>query len=104
MRLFLDSSVLLAACGSAKGASRLLFDTASASGWSLLATPYVADEVLANIVKLTQLTADAGEVWDVLRRQLIIVPDVVTVDRPVVFSASKDRPILQSALAWADVL
>jgi hypothetical protein len=29
---------------------------------------------------------------------------VVTLDRPVVFEAAKDRPILFSALAWADVL
>lgn len=50
------------------------------------------------------MNAAAGEVWDVLRPQLIIVPDVVTVDRPVVFSASKDWPILLSALVWADVL
>jgi hypothetical protein len=30
--------------------------------------------------------------------------DVLTLDRPVVFPAGKDRPILFSALAWADVL
>jgi hypothetical protein len=30
--------------------------------------------------------------------------DVLTLDRPVVFHASKDRPVLFSALAWADVL
>lgn len=30
--------------------------------------------------------------------------DILTVDRPVVFSPAKDRPILFSALAWADAL
>ena len=30
--------------------------------------------------------------------------DVLTLDRPAVFAAGKDRPILFSALAWADVL
>jgi len=30
--------------------------------------------------------------------------DILTLDRPVVFSAGKDRPVLFSALAWADVL
>ncbi|MCG3149790.1 MAG: hypothetical protein PCFJNLEI_03255 [Verrucomicrobiae bacterium] len=30
--------------------------------------------------------------------------DVVTLDRPAVFPAGKDRPILFGALAWADVL
>lgn len=30
--------------------------------------------------------------------------DVLTLDRPAVFLAGKDRPILFGALAWADVL
>jgi len=30
--------------------------------------------------------------------------DVLIIDRPAVFQAAKDRPILFSALAWADVL
>ena len=30
--------------------------------------------------------------------------DVLTLDLPVVFAAGKDRPILFSALAWADIL
>lgn len=30
--------------------------------------------------------------------------DILTLDRPAVFHAGKDRPILFSALAWADVL
>ena len=30
--------------------------------------------------------------------------DVLTIDRPVLFEAAKDRPILFSALAWADLL
>ena len=35
---------------------------------------------------------------------LTVMPDVWTVDRPAVFGPAKDRPILFSALAWADVL
>jgi hypothetical protein len=46
MRLFLDTSVLLAACGSASGASRLIFRIAPAQGWFLVATPYLVEEVL----------------------------------------------------------
>jgi hypothetical protein len=30
--------------------------------------------------------------------------DMLTLDRPAVFGPAKDRPILFSALAWADVL
>lgn len=33
-----------------------------------------------------------------------MVPDIFTLDWPAVFPVSKDRPILFSALAWADVL
>lgn len=48
MRLFLDTSVLLAACGSATGASREIFRRAPANDWTLIATPYVVAEVLRN--------------------------------------------------------
>jgi hypothetical protein len=39
-----------------------------------------------------------------LRRQVTIEDDVLTLDRPAIFTPAKDRPILFSALAWADVL
>ena len=35
---------------------------------------------------------------------LALVDDVLTLDQAVVFESAKDRPILFSALAWADVL
>ena len=60
MRLFLDTSVLLAACGSAKGASREVFRGASANGWEPIATPYVVEEVLHN---LPLLPASATSAW-----------------------------------------
>jgi len=101
LRLFLDSSVLLAASGSAWGASREIFRLARRQSWSLIATPYVIDEVLAN---LAALPGAAHLDWDDLRRELILLDDVVTLDRPAVFAASKDRPILFGAFAWADVL
>ena len=34
----------------------------------------------------------------------MLLDDVVTLDRPAIFPAGKDRPILFGALAWADVL
>jgi predicted nucleic acid-binding protein len=101
LRLFLDSSVLLAASGSARGASREIFRLASSQGWSLIATPYVVEEVLSN---LPDLIPAATTDWAPLRQNLILLDDVLTLDRPVVFSPAKDRPILFSALAWADVL
>ena len=52
MRLFLDSSVLLAAAGSSTGASRLLFDIASRHGWELLTAEYCLREAEFNLPKL----------------------------------------------------
>ena len=101
MRLFLDSSVLLSASASAAGASRETFRLAPENGWTLLASPYVIEEVRVN---LAHLAATATEEWPRLFQKLSIVDDVLTLDRASVFDPAKDRPILFSALAWADVL
>jgi len=101
MRLFLDASVLLAASGSVTGASRQLFRLAAANAWSLVATPYVVEEVFHN---LPLLPSGATSAWARLRTALWIRDDVLTLDRAAVFPPSKDRPVLFSALAWADVL
>jgi predicted nucleic acid-binding protein len=101
MRLFLDTSVLLAASGSATGASREVFHRASANGWELLATPYVIEEVLRNLPRLRPV---ASTDWARLRPVLLVMDDVLTLNRPVVFEPAKDRPVLFGALAWADVL
>ncbi len=101
MRLFLDTSVLLAAAGSDRGASREVFRRASECGWILLVTPYVIEEVLANLSNLPSMaTAD----WSRLRPEIVLMDDVFTIDRAAVFEPAKDRPILFSALAWSDVL
>lgn len=101
MTLFLDTSVLLAACGSARGASREIFRLAPARGWELVVTPYVLEEVLHN---LPLLPVDATSAWSELRAALTIQDDVLTLDRAAVFAAAKDRPVLFSALAWSEVL
>ena len=101
MRLFLDTSVLLAACGSTTGASHEIFRQARVHGWVLIATPYVIGEVLNN---LADFPPGATSQWASLRADLLVLDDVLTLNRPVVFAAAKDRPIIFSALAWADVL
>jgi predicted nucleic acid-binding protein len=99
--LFLDTSVLLAAAGSATGSSRALFLHAAAQNWLLASSPYALTEVLRNLPKLPP---NATTEWLRLRQQLSMVDDVVSLDRPVIFAASKDRPILFTALASADIL
>jgi len=66
-----------------------------------MSSPYALSEVTRNLLKLP---AVATAEWVRLRPQLRIVDDVVSLDRATVFFASKDRPILFTALAWSDVL
>ena len=101
MNLFLDASVVLAACGRPAGASRAVFDLASRNGWTLMTSPYVVSEVTRN---LPRLSAQAVSDWAQLRASLVVVRDVWTMDRPAVFGPAKDRPVLFTAAAWAEVL
>ncbi len=102
MKLFLDASVLLAACGRAAGGSRAVCDLAAAQGWRLLASDYVVREVEKNVRQ--RLPAAAQNEWQRLKPSLEVMTDVLTFDWPVVFPASKDRPVLFTAAATADVL
>ena len=101
MRIFLDASVVLAACGRPTGASRAVFDLASRNGLTLMTSPYVVSEVTRN---LPRLSTQATHNWMELRPVLVAVRDVWTMDRPAVFGPAKDRPVLFTAAAWAEVL
>jgi predicted nucleic acid-binding protein len=101
VRLFLDTSVLLAAAISEKGASHEVIRLARERRWQLLTTSYVVEEVHANLGSVPE---SAGARWAQLRPTLEFVENILTLDRPVVFGPAKDRPILFSALAWAHVL
>ena len=99
--LFRSASVVLAACGRSAGASRAVFNLASLNGWTLMTSPYVVSEVSRN---LPRLPAQAAQDWAQLRAPLVAVRDVWTMDRPAVFGPAKDRPVLFTAAAWAEVL
>jgi hypothetical protein len=101
VKLFLDSSVVLAACGCAKGASRAVFDRHRVEGWTLLASPYVRSEIRLNIAALG---SEAVAKWRMLEGNLVLVRDEFVAEWAVVFAAAKDRPVLFSALAFADIL
>jgi predicted nucleic acid-binding protein len=101
VRIFLDTSVLLAACRSKSGASRAIFNIAAKQGWKLIASPWVRNEVERN---LSKFPFESTATWVGLRSRISLVDDVVSIDRALVFPASKDRPVLITALAWADVL
>lgn len=86
MNLFLDTSVLLAASGSALGASHEIFRRAGPNGWTMIATPYVLEEVHRN---LPGFPPAASAVWASLRPLLVIMDDVLTLDRPALFPVAK---------------
>ena len=102
MRLFLDSSVVLAACGRPTGASHYLFHLAPRMGWSLLTSAYVVNEVEQNL--RLRLPAPAVSEWQQLSPMLQRVADVVTFKWPTVLGAAKDRPVLFTAVAFSDRL
>jgi hypothetical protein len=101
VNLFLDANAVPAACGRPAGASRAVFEIASRNGWRLMISPYVLSEVTRN---LPRLPAQAAHDWTQLRPALVAVRDVWTLDRPAVFGPAKDRPVLFTAAAWAEVL
>ena len=97
MRLFLDSSVLLAAAGSASGASRLLIKIAPAKGWELCTSDYCLRETEHNLVKLGQ---EAAEAWrQIVRPSLNLSPVRLVLDRPFIYRVTKDRPVVISSLS-----
>ena len=101
MNLFLDSSVAVAASLSATGASREVFNHAAQEGWRLFVSPWVLREVRDN---LSNKPPEAARAWVSLRAKATVEADELTFDWPIVFEASKDKPVLFSALACADVL
>ncbi len=67
----------------------------------LLVSRYVIGEVRANIGSLgKQAVTD----WRLLESDLRLVRDQYVMDWPVVFAPAKDRPVLFTALAFADAL
>ena len=101
MNIFLDSSVAIAASLSATGASREVFNHAVSQGWRLFVSPWVLREVRDN---LANKPPEAARAWVSLRAEATVENDELTFDWPIVFEASKDKPILFSALACADML
>lgn len=97
MKLFLDTSVLLSACGSAKGASRFIIEDARSQAWELVSADYCREETLRNLGKL----GESAEVYfrATLDRRIDWHLNALTTDDIVVFDKAKDRPVLISALA-----
>lgn len=96
MRVFLDSSVLLSACGSKISLSRLVVELAAERKWHLVSAAYCRAETRKNLGKLGKL---ALQEWPNIDTQVEWVPNALTSRRPLLLSASKDKPVLISALS-----
>jgi hypothetical protein len=97
VRLFLDTSVLLAAAGSGRGASRFVLTEAIAQGWVLVSADYCAEEARRNLAKIG---TSAEATWSkMVAPGLQFTAVRLALDRPLVFPKAKDRPVVISALA-----
>lgn len=97
MRLFLDSSVLLSAAGSARGASRFVVTEAAAHEWELVSADYCAEEARRNLQKLGPSAAPAWR--KTVESAVTFVGVRLALDKPLVFPKAKDRPVVITALA-----
>jgi len=95
--LFLDSSVLLSACASAKGASRYVIESAAEHNWKLTSAHYCREETLRNLDKLGGNARDYFS--KSLEKKIDWLLNALTTDDVIVFNKTKDRPVLISALA-----
>ncbi len=96
VRIFLDSSVLLSACGSGTSLSRLITELAPDRGWRLISASYCRAATSKNIGKLG---AEAALRWPGMQARIEWVPNALTSKKPLLLTASKDKPVLISALA-----
>jgi len=99
VKLFLDTSVLLAAAGSAKGASRAVFDYAEPHHWTLVTSRYCLAEVAKN---LSKLPPEAGRLWShTLSHRLTVVMDAMTLNKSLALARGK---VVRKAVRWAAAL
>ncbi len=98
VKVFLDSSVLLSASASEKGASRYVIENAKKHRWQLVSSHYCREETFRN---LSKLGAAAEEYFGVLIcKRIKWVPDTLTTDKIMLFPKAKDKPVLLSAIAF----
>jgi predicted nucleic acid-binding protein len=96
VKLFIDTSVLLAAAGSENGASRFIIEQANDREWVLITTHYCLEEAQRNIAKVGRKASTTLN--GSLVPNLAFVPTELTFDKVLVFPKAKYRPVLLSAL------
>jgi len=92
----MDTSVLLSASGSSKGASRFIFENYLKESWHLTSSLYCKEEAIRNLSKLEETATNYFHEEMVSSVQW--VKDCVVMDYAVVFPKAKDKPVLLTAL------
>ncbi len=87
--------MLLAACWSTKGLSYALIEYGRKESWRLTTADYCVAEVEMNVSKYPE---GPGRWRRAIRPHLEVVGSVYVIDRPIVFEATKDKPVLLSAI------
>ena len=96
MRVFLDSSVLLAAAGSTKGASRFIIFNHSKS-LELVTSDYCIQEVEFNLNKLGPHCS--VDWYSQIKPKLQIKPVRISLSKILIYPNAKDRPVVITALS-----
>jgi predicted nucleic acid-binding protein len=96
VKVFLDTSVILSACSSQRSLSRLVFVLAPEQGWHLVSAHYCRAETLRNLGKFPP---SAMQTWLEWQDTIEWTPNALTTRHPLLPIASKDKPVLISALA-----
>ena len=78
-----------------------MLDLAPWNGWELIVTNYVLGETARHVAELHQ---EAREEWLRVQPRLRIKRTAWIIDSMAVFPNRKDKPVLGSAIRWADVL
>ncbi len=88
MRIFLDTSFIIAAAGSETELPRYIFDHGRRLAWEFVTSLYCEEEVNRNIHKV-----GGAAFWlSGIRPNLRIHPTELALDYPLVFEATKDPP------------
>lgn len=96
MRVFLDSSVLLAAAGSDQGASRYVILNQRRARMHLITADYCIKEVEFNLAKLGPSSSQAW--YTQIKPRLKIVPVRLSLTKILIYPRAKDRPVIITAL------
>lgn len=99
IRVFLDSSVLIAACGSASGASHAVIVMAEIGLFKVVISEQVVDECERNLMKkLPKAIPIFRQIMSTIAPEILPNPSTIEVEQRVAIIEPKDAPILAAAV------